>query len=219
MGSFDHLKKDLTKLTRWPGKRVGETYAQTKARQKETPSLEAALRQAPMSHWGLTQEAALEAFFPREAQAAPDTMYATYAQRLGRFIRDGFVDPAAATELLIARGGAVGLMTAIRAVAVGTAPGDAVRKAAEEVVRAARVGSKPLRADRCLAVKAVRVAFPGLVSDEDVMSFAGRYVDCLASSRSCPAGHSWEEVEAALALLRTLPNWRALKAVAEVHES
>lgn len=228
MGAFDHLKKDLTKLTKWPGKRDGETYAQTKARLKETPSLEAALRQAPAEHWGLTQEAILEAFVPKPP--APDhecagstccsnTMYETYVRRLERLAKDRFVDPEAAADLLLSRGGGDGVNAVLRMVKAGVVPREKGVNTALEVIRASRVSIPS--AHRYQALRAVRLAYPDLLTDEDVLKFAGEYAPYLHSTDGFPL-KSWDDtkrMEAGLSLLRTLLNWRDMKAIAQVHES
>jgi hypothetical protein len=218
MGAFDHLKKDLTKLTKWPGKRDGETYAQTKARLKETPSLEAALRQAPAEYWGLTQEAILEAFAPK-----PDSgpMFETYVRRLERLAKDRFVDPEAAADLLLSEGGYDGVNAVLRMVTAGVIPRERGVNTALEVIRASTALPESSANPFFRELRAVRLAYPDLLTDEDVLKFAGEYAPYLHSTDGFPL-KSWDDnkrMEAGLSLLRTLPNWRDMKAVAQVHGS
>ena len=222
---FKHLKKDLTQLTRWPGKKDGETYAQTKARLKETPAMEAALRQAPATYWGLTQETILEAFVPEPIGLnTPGRMPGTYIRRLGRLARDGFVDAVTAAEFLMLRGGNEGMKEALSMSAKGvlttasTTRGFAVSNL---LLITTDLKKRAASASEYEVIRTIRKAHPDLVTDEFIIAVAGQWAQYLGEEPS-DGNMRWDflrAMRAGLMLLRTLPNWREMKAIAQVHGS
>lgn len=223
--TFDHLKKDLFLLEKWPNKKHGESYARTKARMKQIPALMAALSQKPMGFWGLSERDVLEAFVPSPENK---TMFSTNFLTLKKLIQDGVVSEKNGIRILKTYGSHRDKMLSLsqgetyffdeevrrEAVRMINLARDAFRMVSEENVNPDNINYTHWLGEAAL----IRRAVPDVLSDEGTRELLGgdAAIAALASHVD-----SWQVgtvgMARRIALARTLPEWKSLVACARVH--